>query len=119
MKKFNLKPHEIGYLKLLYSTFAGLDYAVANASVGAEQAKSFKAAKTFKVIREVQIRACEGLASEYIRASLIKDKLIKNDPTLLCVFDPSDDNTDGHVEVWTREEIAANKSKNITNKEKK
>lgn len=117
MKKFNLKPHEVGYLKLLYSTFAGLDYATANASVGAEQAKSFKAAKTFKVIREVQIRACEGLASEYIRASLIKDKLIENDPTLLCVFDPSDANTDGHVEVWTRDEIAANHAAAMADKE--
>lgn len=116
MKKFNLKPHEVGYLKLLYSTFAGLDYATANATV---VAKSRKDASNLKTIREVQIRACSGLASEYIRASLIKDKLIENDPTLLCVFDPSDANKDGTVEVWTREEIAANKAQNITNKEKK
>lgn len=110
MKKFILKPHEVGYLKLLYSTFAGLDYATANA---AATAKARKDASALKVIREVQIRACEGLASEYIRAALIKDKLIENDPTLLCVFDPSDDNTDGHVEVWTREEIAANHAANL------
>ena len=32
MKEFSLKPHEIGYLKLIYSTFAGLDYATANAA---------------------------------------------------------------------------------------
>ena len=110
MKKFTLKPHEIGYLKLLYSTFAGLDYATANA---AATAKARKDARAMKVIREVQIRACEGLASEYIRAALIKEKLIENDPTLLCVFDPSDANTDGTVEVWTREEIAANHAANL------
>ena len=110
MKKFTLKPHEIGYLKLLYSTFAGLDYATANA---AATAKARKDARAMKVIREVQIRACEGLASEYIRAALIKEKLIENDPTLLCVFDPSDANTDGAVEVWTREEIATNHAANL------
>ena len=115
MKKFNLKPHEVGYLKLLYSTFAGLDYATANAAV---TAKARKDASNLKTIREVQIRACEGLASEYIRACLIVDKLIENDPTLLCVFDPSDANKDGTVEVWTREEIAANKAQNITEKDK-
>lgn len=116
MKKFSLKPHEIGYLKLLYSTFAGIDYATANA---ATNAKARKDASMFKTIREIQIRSCSALASEYIRACLIVDKLIENDPTLLCVFDPSDANKDGTVEVWTREEIAANKAQNITNKEKK
>ena len=70
MKEFSLKPHEIGYLKLIYSTFAGLDYATANAAV---QMKSRKDENMTKTIREVQAKASFGLASEYIRASLVMD----------------------------------------------
>lgn len=116
MKEFSLKPHEIGYLKLIYSTFAGLDYATANAAV---QMKSRKDENMTKTIREVQAKASFGLASEYIRASLVMDKLIPNDPTIVCTFDPSDDNKEGVVQVWTQEEIAQQKAKNFADLHKK
>ena len=112
MRKFCLKPHEIGYLKLLYSTFAGIDYATANAAVGASNAKSFKAEKNFKTLREVNIKACQGLASEYIRAALIQEHLIENDSKLFCSFDPSDENTEGEVQVWTEDELREERAKN-------
>ena len=113
MRKFCLKPHEVGYLKLLYSTFAGIDYATANAAVGAANAKSFKAEKNFKTLREVNIKACQGLASEYIRAALIQEHLIENDPKLFCSFDPSDENTEGVVQVWTENELQAERAKQV------
>ena len=116
MRQFSLKPHEIGYLKLLYSTFAGIDYATANAAVGAENAKSFKAESHFKTLREVNAQACQGLASEYIRAALIQEHLIENDPKLFCSFDPSDTNTEGVVEVWTEDELRAERAKQSLNK---
>ena len=71
MKTFRLQPHEIGYLKLMYSTFAGMDYAAANAVV---QMKGRKDEQIMKTIREVQIQSLSGLASEYIRAALIMKK---------------------------------------------
>lgn len=110
MKSFNLKPHEIGYLKLLYSTFAGIDYAVANADV---KAKNRKDSRNFKTIREVAIEAQRGLASEYIRAALIMEGLIPNDPTLFCTFDPSDDNKDGEVNVYTQDDLISIRAKNL------
>ena len=73
MKTFRLQPHEIGYLKLLYSTFAGMDYATANAVV---KMKSRNDEQIMKTIREVQIQSLNGLASEYIRAALIMKKVL-------------------------------------------
>lgn len=109
MKQFNLKPHEIGYLRLLYSTFAGIDYATANAAV---QMKSRRDKGMVKTILAVQSQAAFGLASEYIRAALVMEHLIDDDPTLVCTFDPSDANKDNVVEVWTKEEIAEQKAQN-------
>lgn len=110
MRQFSLKPHEIGYLKLLYSTFAGMDYATANAVA---VAKARRDVVMLKTIREVQIKAAQGLASEYIRAALIQEKLIENDPSLFCTFDPSDNNKDGVVEVWTQDELQEKRAQNL------
>ena len=74
MKKFRLQPHEIGYLKLLYSTFSGMDYATSNATLKMESENDEQIMKT---IREVQIQSLNGLASEYIRAALIMKKVLK------------------------------------------
>ena len=103
MKKFRLQPHEIGYLRLLYSGFAGMDYATANAEL---QMKGRKDSQIMKTIREVQIKTMEGLASEYIRASLIMKKLLTNADKVFCVFDPSPENKDGECVVMTMEEYA-------------
>lgn len=103
MKKFRLQPHEVGYLKLLYSTFAGMDYAAANAAV---QMKSRKDEQILKTIREVQIQSLTGLASEYMRAGLIMKKLLTNEDKVFCVFDPSPENKDGECIVMTMDEYA-------------
>ena len=92
MKKFRLQPHEIGYLRLMYSGFAGMDYATANAEL---KMKSRADSKIMKTIREVQIQTLRGLASEYIRAELIMKKLLTNDHKAFCVFDPPPANKDG------------------------
>lgn len=104
MKKFRLQPHEIGYLRLLYSGFAGMDYATANAET---KMKSRKDSQIMKTIREVQIKTMEGLASEYIRAALIIKKLLTNDEKVFCVFDPSPENKDGECVVMNMDEYAA------------
>lgn len=109
MKTFRLQPHEIGYLKLMYSTFAGMDYATANATV---QMKSRKDEQIMKTIREVQIQSLNGLASEYIRAALIMKKVLTADEKVFCVFDPTDANTNGECIVMTMDEYAAKQSEN-------
>ena len=103
MKTFRLQPHEIGYLRLLYSTFAGMDYAAANAAV---QMKGRKDEQIMKTIREVQIKSLNGLASEYIRAALIMKKVLTTDEKVFCVFDPTDANTNGECVVMTMDEYA-------------
>ena len=103
MKTFRLQPHEIGYLKLVYSTFAGLDYATANATV---QMKGRKDEQIMKTIREVQIKSLNGLVSEYIRAALIMKKVLGNDEKVFCIFDPTDDNKNGECIVMTMDEYA-------------
>ena len=103
MKTYRLQPHEIGYLRLLYSTFSGIDYATANAGV---QMKSRRDANLVKTIREVQIKSMRGLASEYIRAALIAKKLLSNDDKVFCTFNPSDENKNGECIVMTMEEYA-------------
>ena len=103
MKKFRLQPHEIGYLRLMYSGFAGMDYATANAEL---KMKSRTDSKIMKTIREVQIQTLRGLASEYIRAGLIMKKLLTNDDKVFCVFDPSPENKDGECIVMTMDEYA-------------
>lgn len=103
MKTFRLQPHEIGYLRLMYSGFAGMDYATANAEL---KMKSRADSKIMKTIREVQIQTLQGLASEYIRAALIMKKVLTNDEKVFCVFDPTDANTNGECIVMTMEEYA-------------
>lgn len=112
MKTFRLQPHEIGYLKLMYSTFAGMDYATANAAV---QMKGRKDTQIMKTIREVQIKSLNGLASEYIRAALIMKKLLTNADKVFCVFDPSPENKDGECIVMTMDEYT-NHLKNVDKK---
>ena len=109
MKKFRLQPHEIGYLKLLYSTFSGMDYATSNATLKMESENDEQIMKT---IREVQIQSLNGLASEYIRAALIMKKVLTNDEKVFCVFDPSPENKDGECIVMTMDEYATKQAKN-------
>lgn len=103
MKKFRLQPHEIGYLKLLYSTFSGIDYATSNATLKMESENDEQIMKT---IREVQIQSLNGLASEYIRAALIMKKVLSADEKVFCVFDPTDENKNGECIVMTMDEYA-------------
>lgn len=103
MKKFRLQPHEIGYLKLLYSTFSGIDYATSNATLKMESENDEQIMKT---IREVQIQSSNGLASEYIRAALIMKKVLNADEKVFCVFDPTDENKNGECIVMTMDEYA-------------
>ena len=103
MKTFRLQPHEIGYLKLLYSTFSGIDYATSNATLKMESENDEQIMKT---IREVQIQSLNGLASEYIRAALIMKEVLTNDEKVFCVFDPTDENVDGECIVMTMDEYA-------------
>ena len=103
MKTFRLQPYEIGYLKLVYSTFSGMDYATSNAALKMESENDEQIMKT---IREVQIKSLNGLVSEYIRAALIMKKVLGNDEKVFCIFDPTDDNKDGECIVMTMDEYA-------------
>ena len=108
MKTFRLQPYEIGYLRLMYSTFSGMDYATSNATLKMESENDEQIMKT---IREVQIQSLNGLASEYIRAALIMKKVLTNDEKVFCVFDPSPKNKDGECIVMTMDEYAERQQK--------
>ena len=103
MKTFRLQPYEIGYLRLMYSSFAGMDYATANAEL---KMKSRTDSKIMKTISEVQIQTLQWLASEYIRAALVLKKVLKPGEKVFCVFDPSPENKDGECIVMTMDEYA-------------
>lgn len=104
-KTFRLQPHEAGYLRLMSSAFAGVDYATTR---GIEGVDDESAKEVLKIIREVQIRALDGLTSEYIRAALISKHVLKDGDQVHCLFDPSDENTENVCQVISQTDYEKN-----------
>ena len=84
-KKYHLDNNEVAFLNVLYSAFAAIDLTV----VAAQTNKDLSEDEKLKTIREIVIKAQEGLSSEYIRGELIRKGVLPNNPTLICKYDPS------------------------------
>lgn len=94
-KKYVLDGNEVAFLKVLYSTFAAIDLTL----VAAESNKEMPEEDKLKTIREIVIKAQEGLSSEYIRGELIRKEILPNDPSIICKYDPSIYNENHECEV--------------------
>ena len=94
-KKYRLDNNEVAFLKVLYSTFAALDLTI----VAAQQNEEMSWEEKLKTLREIVIKAQEGLSSEYIRGELIRKEVLPNDPSLICKYDPSIYNENQECEV--------------------
>ena len=95
-KKYRLDNNEVAFLNVLYSTFAALDLTI----VAAQQNEDMSWEDKLKTLREIVIKAQEGLSSEYIRGELIRKEVLPNDPTIVCKYDPSVYNKSQECEVF-------------------
>ena len=104
MKKYRINENEAAFLRLLHSSFAGLHlYLEMIEQTGRKMTKK----QMLKAIKEVLGQTGIAVDSEYIRGQLILKGVISNDnkDIALCTFDPSDDNEELVVEVYTKDEL--------------
>lgn len=99
-KKFVLDNNEAAFLQVLYSTFAAIDLTL----VAAKDNKKLSNEKKLETIATVVSKAATGLSSEYIRGELIRKGVLENDPTLVCAYDPTENNPKHEVTVFSGEE---------------
>ena len=99
-KTYTLDNNEAAFLRVLYSSFAAIDLTI-NA---AKKNKSMSQNDKLKTIATVVSKVATGLSSEYIRGELIRKGVLENDPTLVCSYDPSDDNAKHECTVYTGQE---------------
>lgn len=99
-KKYKLDNNEVAFLQVLYSAFAAIDLTVAAASDNKKMTEKDK----LKTIATVVSKAATGLSSEYIRGELIRKGVLENDPTMVCSYDPSADNKEHEVIVFSGQE---------------
>lgn len=99
-KTYTLDNNEAAFLRVLYSSFAAIDLTI-NA---AKKNKSMSQNDKLKTIATVVSKVATGLSSEYIRGELIRKGVLENDPTIICSYDPSDDNVKHECTVYTGQE---------------
>ena len=99
-KKYRLDNNEAAFLRVIYSAFAAFDLTIAAANDNKKMSEKEK----LKIIATVVSKSATGLSSEYIRGELIRKRVIENDPTMVCSYDPSDDNKNHEVEVFSGKE---------------
>ena len=99
-KKYKLDNNEAAFLQVLYSAFAAIDLTVAAASDNKKMTEKDK----LKTIATVVSKAATGLSSEYIRGELIRKGVLENDPSLICSYDPSANNKEHEVTVFSGQE---------------
>lgn len=102
-KKYHLDQNEVAYLHCLNGAFAGL-YTLLE--MLKEKGKKIPKKKLVELMQDTLARTNTAVASEFIRGELIKKGVLENgDDTGLCIFDPSEDNTNSETEVFTNEEL--------------
>lgn len=99
-KTYTLDNNEVAFLRVLYSSFAAIDLTIK----ASKDNKSMSQREKLKTIATVVSKVATGLSSEYIRGELIRKGILENDPTLVCSYDPSDDNVKHECEVYTGQE---------------
>ena len=102
-KKYHLDQNEVAYLHCLNGAFAGL-YTLLE--MLKEKGKKIPKKKLVELMQDTLARTNTAVASEFIRGELIKKGVLENgDDTGLCIFDPSEDNTNSETEGFTNEEL--------------
>ena len=99
-KKYTLDDNEAAFLRVLYSSFAAIDLTI----TAAKDNKSMSQKEKLKTIATVVSKVATGLSSEYIRGELIRKGVLENDPTIICSYDPSDENAKHECEVYSGQE---------------
>lgn len=114
MKKYHLTPNQVAFIKLMHSTFAGIDFSINLANNPPAGCRKLKKKELIEALKETLAQADQALVSEYIRGELVKENILEDGGQELCVFDPSDDNVKHETEVYTPDDlmaIRANKEK--------
>lgn len=99
-KTYTLDNNEAAFLRVLYSSFAAIDLTIS----AAKDNKAMSQKEKLKTIATVVSKVAAGLSSEYIRGELIRKGVLENDPTIICSYDPSDDNVKHKCTVYTGQE---------------
>ena len=107
MKKYHLTANQVAFIRLLHSTFAGIDFSINLASNPPAGCRKLKKKELVEALKETLAQADQALVSEYIRGELVKENILEDGGQELCVFDPSDDNTKHETEVYTQDDLIA------------
>ena len=102
-KKYHLDQNEVAFLHCVNGAFAGV-YTLLE--MLKDKGKKIPKKKLIELIQDTLAKTNTAVASEFIRGELIKKGVLENgDDTGLCIFDPSEDNTNSETEVFTNDEL--------------
>lgn len=102
-KKYHLDQNEVAFLHCVNGAFAGV-YTLLE--MLKDRGKKIPKKKLIELIQDTLAKTNTAVASEFIRGELIKKGVLENgDDTGLCIFDPSEDNTNSETEVFTNDEL--------------
>ena len=102
-KKYHIDQNNVAFLHCVNSAFAGIYTWAEMLKAGGRKIPKKKLIEAFQ---EIIAQTNTAVSSEYIRGELIKKGVLENgDDTGLCTFDPSVDNENAEVEVFTNEEL--------------
>lgn len=107
MKRYHLTPNQVAFIKLMHSTFAGIDFSINLANNPPAGCRKLKKKELIEALKETLAQADQALVSEYIRGELVKENILEDGGQELCVFDPSDDNVKHETEVYTQDDLIA------------
>lgn len=102
-KKYHIDQNNVAFLHCVNSAFAGI---YTWAEMLKEGGRKIPKKKLIEAFQEIIAQTNTAVSSEYIRGELIKKGVLENgDDTGLCTFDPSVDNENAEVEVYTNDEL--------------
>lgn len=103
MKKYHLDQNEVAFIHFLNSAFAGV-YTLLE--LLKTDKKKMPKKELLEALQDTIAQTNTAVSSEYIRGELIKKGVLENgDDTMLCTFDPSEDNENSETEVYTTQEL--------------
>lgn len=110
-KKYKLDLNEANYLHCVNGAFAGLSLAI---DLIENKKRNITKKRLIALLKAALAETGQAICSEYIRGELIRKNIIENDPTLVCLFDPSDDNKELETEVFTQDDLLALRTNKTT-----
>lgn len=106
-KKYHLDQNNAAFIHCVNSAFAGMYMW---AKLIEEKGNKIPKKKLIEAFQSIISQTNTAVVSEYIRGELIKKGILEDgDDTGLCTFDPSVDNENSEAEVYTVDELDANK----------